>query len=252
VHTFIRIPAGAALAAAVMGDQGGALQVAMGLVGGTLAAGTHLAKAGARAAINTSPEPVSNVATSLGEDVLFAGGMWALVHQPLLFLAGLAVFFILALLLIVALWKFIKRVFRRPPRPLAAPDKKQCNRRRPDVQQDPDRQPRRDRLPRHQDRAPPRHQDRGRVFRRRRRRAPRAPGRRGRAYRPGGGRESYLVIERIIAAASRPAPRRSTRATASCPRTRISARPARRRASSSSARRCRRSARWAPSPRPRS
>ncbi len=119
VHTFIRIPAGAALAAAVMGDQGGALQVAMGLVGGTLAAGTHLAKAGARAAINTSPEPVSNVTTSLGEDVLFAGGMWALVHQPLLFLAGLAVFFILALLLIWALWKFIKRVFRRPPRPLA-------------------------------------------------------------------------------------------------------------------------------------
>lgn len=119
VHTFIRIPAGAALAAAVMGDQGGALQVAMGLMGGTLAAGTHLAKAGARAAINTSPEPVSNVATSLGEDVLFAGGMWALVHQPLLFLAGLAVFFMLALLLIWALWKFIKRVFRRPPRPLA-------------------------------------------------------------------------------------------------------------------------------------
>ncbi len=119
VHTFIRIPAGAALAAAVMCDQGVALQVAMGLVGGTLAAGTHLAKAGARAAINTSPEPVSNVTTSLGEDVLFAGGMWALVHQPLLFLAGLAVFFILALLLIWALWKFIKRVFRRPPRPLA-------------------------------------------------------------------------------------------------------------------------------------
>lgn len=119
VHTFIRIPAGAALAAAVMGDQGGALQVAMGLMGGTLAAGTHLAKAGARAAINTSPEPVSNVATSLGEDMLFAGGMWALVHQPLLFLGGLAVFFILALLLIWALWKFIKRVFRRPSRPLA-------------------------------------------------------------------------------------------------------------------------------------
>ena len=54
--------AGAALAAAVVGDQGGALQLAMGLLGGTLAAGTHLAKAGARAAINTSPEPVSNVA----------------------------------------------------------------------------------------------------------------------------------------------------------------------------------------------
>ena len=69
--------------------------------------------------LSVNGEPVSNVATSLGEDMLFAGGMWALVHQPLLFLGGLAVFFILALLLIWALWKFIKRVFRRPPRPLA-------------------------------------------------------------------------------------------------------------------------------------
>ena len=122
VHTFIRIPAGAALAAAVLGSMGAdhaAWTAIAALLGGTLAAGTHLAKAGARAAINTSPEPVSNLATSLGEDMLFAGGMWALVHQPLLFLGGLTVFFILALLLIWALWKFIKRVFRRPPRPLA-------------------------------------------------------------------------------------------------------------------------------------
>lgn len=113
VHTFIRIPAGAALAAAVMGEQGGALQIAMGLVGGTLAAGTHFAKAGARAAINTSPEPVSNVVTSFGEDVLFAGGMWMLVHQPLVFLGALAVFVVLAVLLIVVLWRFVRRIFRR-------------------------------------------------------------------------------------------------------------------------------------------
>lgn len=119
VHTFIRIPAGAALAAAVMGDQGGALQLAMGLLGGTLAAGTHLAKAGARAAINTSPEPVSNVVASLGEDVLFAGGVWTLIHQPLLFLAALAVFCVLAVLLIVMLWRFVRRLFApRPVRPL--------------------------------------------------------------------------------------------------------------------------------------
>ena len=119
VHTFIRIPAGAALAAAVMGDQCGALQLAMGLLGGTLAAGTHLAKAGARAAINTSPEPVSNVVASLGEDVLFAGGVWTLIHQPLLFLAALAVFCVLAFLLIVMLWRFVLRLFApRSARPL--------------------------------------------------------------------------------------------------------------------------------------
>ncbi|HRH73127.1 DUF4126 domain-containing protein [Zoogloea sp.] len=119
VHTFIRIPAGAALAAAVMGDQGGALQLAMGLLGGTLAAGTHLAKAGARAAINTSPEPVSNVVASLGEDALFAGGVWTLIHQPLLFLAALAVFCVLAVLLIVMLWRFVRRLFApRSARPL--------------------------------------------------------------------------------------------------------------------------------------
>ena len=114
-HTFIRIPAGAALAAAVMGDQSGALQIAMGLLGGTLAAGTHFAKASARAAINTSPEPVSNVVTSLGEDALFAGGMWTLLHQPLLFLGALAVFCVLAVVMIVMLWRFVARIFRRRP-----------------------------------------------------------------------------------------------------------------------------------------
>jgi hypothetical protein len=102
-----------------MGDQGGALQLAMGLLGGTLAAGTHLAKAGARAAINTSPEPVSNVVASLGEDVLFAGGVWTLFHKPLLFLAALVVFCVLAVLLIVMLWRFVRRLFAaRPARPL--------------------------------------------------------------------------------------------------------------------------------------
>lgn len=119
VHTFIRIPAGAALAAAVMGDQSGAVQVAAALAGGTLAAGTHFAKAGTRAAINTSPEPVSNVATSLGEDALFAGGLWTLLHYPLWFLGGLVVFVLLALVLIVALWRFVRRIFRRRREPAA-------------------------------------------------------------------------------------------------------------------------------------
>ena len=113
IHTFIRIPAGAALAGAVMGDQGTAMQVAMGLMGGTLAAGTHLAKASTRAAINTSPEPFSNVGASLGEDVMFTTGLWALFNHPMVFLVGLLIFSILAVLLIYLLWRFVKLVFKR-------------------------------------------------------------------------------------------------------------------------------------------
>ena len=119
VHTFIRIPAGAALAAAVMGDQGGAAQVALGLLGGTLAAGTHFAKAGMRAALNTSPEPVSNVAASVGEDALFAGGLWTLLHHPLVFLAALACFAVVAGLVLRALWGVMKKVLRPRMRPAA-------------------------------------------------------------------------------------------------------------------------------------
>jgi uncharacterized membrane protein HdeD (DUF308 family) len=119
VHTFIRIPAGAALAAAVMGEQPANVQVLAALLGGTVAAGTHFAKAGARAAINTSPEPVSNVAASLGEDALFAGGLWTLLNHPLVFLAALVVFMLLAIWLIVAMWRFLRHRFR--PRKTVGP-----------------------------------------------------------------------------------------------------------------------------------
>ena len=113
IHTFIRIPAGAMLAGAVMGDQGSAMQIATGLLGGTLAAGTHFAKSGTRAAINTSPEPFTNVAASTAEDAMFAGGMWAMLNYPLFFLGGLAVFIVLAIVLMLLLWRFVRRVFRR-------------------------------------------------------------------------------------------------------------------------------------------
>ncbi|MCZ4304886.1 DUF4126 domain-containing protein [Zoogloeaceae bacterium G21618-S1] len=120
VHTFIRIPAGAALAAAVMGDQSGNAQILAALLGGSLAAGTHFAKAGARAAINTSPEPVSNVVTSFGEDALFAGGVWTLFNYPLAFLVALVVFMVLAIWLIVSLWRFVRRLLRPRSREAAA------------------------------------------------------------------------------------------------------------------------------------
>lgn len=113
IHTFIRIPAGAMLAGAVMGDQGSAMQIATGLLGGTLAAGTHFAKSGTRAAINTSPEPFTNVAASTAEDAMFAGGVWAMLNYPLLFLGGLAVFIVFAIILMVLLWRFVRGIFRR-------------------------------------------------------------------------------------------------------------------------------------------
>jgi hypothetical protein len=114
LHTFIRIPAGAALAAAVMADQGGAMQVAMALLGGSLAAGAHLAKSGVRAAINTSPEPVSNVTASFTEDAVVAGGLWALFNHPLLFLAGLVVFMALAGVALFQLWRVLRTLWRKP------------------------------------------------------------------------------------------------------------------------------------------
>ena len=113
IHTFIRIPAGALLAGAVMGDQGAAAQIATGLLGGTLAAGTHLVKTSTRAAINTSPEPFSNIAASSTEDAIFAGGMWAMLNHPLVFLGGLGVFFVFAVAVIFLLWRFVRRVFWR-------------------------------------------------------------------------------------------------------------------------------------------
>jgi hypothetical protein len=109
IHTFIRIPAGAALAAAVFGDSGQAVTLAAAILGGTLAASSHFAKAGSRALINTSPEPVSNVAASLTEDALAIGGLWIAFHYPLLFVALLLAFLAAAALLAVKLAGALRR-----------------------------------------------------------------------------------------------------------------------------------------------
>jgi hypothetical protein len=73
-QTFIRIPAGALLAAFAMGEVDPAWAVAAGLVGGTITAGTHFAKAGSRLAINASPEPFSNWLASFSEEGMVLGG----------------------------------------------------------------------------------------------------------------------------------------------------------------------------------
>lgn len=112
-QTFIRIPAGALLAAFAMGEVDPAWIVAAGLIGGTITAGTHLAKAGSRLAINASPEPFSNWLASFGEEGMVLGGLWAMLASPVLFLGMLAVFLVLAGFLLVKLWGFVGRLLRR-------------------------------------------------------------------------------------------------------------------------------------------
>ncbi len=112
IHTFIRIPAGAMLAAGTVGDLNPAVELAAAILGGGLAAGTHATKAGTRVLINTSPEPFTNWFASVGEDVAVIGGVWACINHPVLFLIALALFVLLMVWLLPRLWVGIKKVFR--------------------------------------------------------------------------------------------------------------------------------------------
>jgi len=114
-QTFIRIPAGALLAAFAMGEVDPSWTVAAGLIGGTITAGTHFAKAGSRLAINTSPEPFSNWIASFGEEGMVLGGLWAMLASPALFLGLLAVFLILAGWLLLRFWRLLRGLFGRRP-----------------------------------------------------------------------------------------------------------------------------------------
>jgi len=110
VHSFIRIPAGAALAAAVFGDSDSAVTLAAAILGGTLSAGVHFAKAGARAAINTSPEPFSNWTASLAEDAMVPVGLWLAFAHPILFFLLLGLFTIVAVMLLRFIWRGLRRL----------------------------------------------------------------------------------------------------------------------------------------------
>jgi len=104
VHTFIRIPAGAVLAALALSGQDPAV----------LAAGTHAAKAGGRLMVNASPEPVSNWMASLGEDILVPAGLLTAFFHPWVFLVALAVFVLLLAWLLPRLWRGARRMLGRP------------------------------------------------------------------------------------------------------------------------------------------
>ena len=113
IHTFIRIPAGAMLA---MGAAEGleinqAVELAAALLGGSLAATSHLTKASTRVVLNTSPEPVSNITASITEDLAVIGGLWASLQYPWIFIGFIVVFILLVAWLLPKLWSAIKSIF---------------------------------------------------------------------------------------------------------------------------------------------
>ncbi len=113
VNTFIRVPGGALLAAAAMGDSGAGAALAAAIIGGTITASTHLAKAGARAVVNTSPEPFSNFVKSSAEDLLVPAGLFTAVAAPVIFLLALLVFLGLVAWALPTLWRNARRLMSR-------------------------------------------------------------------------------------------------------------------------------------------
>jgi hypothetical protein len=113
IQTFIRIPAGAALAAGVFGGMDSAAWTTIAaIVGGSLAATSHFTKAGTRAAANTSPEPFSNIGLSVAEDLGIAGLIWLVLSYPLVALGIVIVLLIVAVWLLPKLIRFIARMLR--------------------------------------------------------------------------------------------------------------------------------------------
>ena len=114
IHTFIRIPAGALLAAGVIGaSDGEAWSLAAALLGGSITAGTHFMKAGGRVVINTSPEPASNWTASFTEEAAVLGGLWMAIQHPIVFLSMLLLFLLIAIWVMPKLFRFIVSILKR-------------------------------------------------------------------------------------------------------------------------------------------
>ncbi len=111
MHTFIRVPAGAMLAAGTVGDISSAAGITAGILGGGMALTSHSFKSGSRVLINTSPEPVTNWTASIAEDIAVLAGLWTALNYPVLFIVFLVLFVIMAIWLLPKLWLGIKSVF---------------------------------------------------------------------------------------------------------------------------------------------
>lgn len=113
IHTFIRIPAGAALAATAFGDYDRSAQVIAFLLGGGIAFTSHGTKASARAAINTSPEPVSNITASLIEDAVAFGSILLAVFYPIAIIVAVVIFVVASIFILPKIISFLRRIFNR-------------------------------------------------------------------------------------------------------------------------------------------
>lgn len=119
IHTFIRPPAAAVLAYAAVAGVPDGWRVAAALVAGGVALTSHSTKAATRAAVNTSPEPVSNSAVSLVEDGVAIGLVYLAATHPVLTLAVVGILFLTSLWVLWKIFGVLRRVYRRPPRPRA-------------------------------------------------------------------------------------------------------------------------------------
>jgi hypothetical protein len=113
IHTVIRVPAGAALAGGVFGADSATMGTVAALMGGALAATSHATKATTRAAVNTSPEPFSNILVSFAEEGLVIFMLWLATNHPVIFGIVLLIVLVLSVLLIVMLFKFLRLVWRK-------------------------------------------------------------------------------------------------------------------------------------------
>jgi hypothetical protein len=113
VHTFIRIPAGAILAAEAATSIDPAVSIAAALLGGVVAGSMHVTKAATRLLINASPEPFSNIAVSVTEDAAVFGGIWMMTQHPDWFLVLLVALLALLAWALPKLWRGVRAMFAR-------------------------------------------------------------------------------------------------------------------------------------------
>ena len=112
LHTFIRVPAGAILAARSLGDLNPALELMALLAGGSITLIAHATKATTRLAINASPEPFSNWAASITEDLTVFGSLWLMFNHPIVMIILVLVFLALVAWLVPKIYRLAKRGFQ--------------------------------------------------------------------------------------------------------------------------------------------
>jgi len=115
LHTAIRPIGGALIAVATLGDASPAMEGLVALLGGTVAAGSHLTKTSTRAAANASPEPFSNWILSLGEDLFVVGLGFLALQYPVVALGVVILLIVLVAIFAAVIVRTVRRWFARTP-----------------------------------------------------------------------------------------------------------------------------------------